>query len=152
MIKYQGYSKFFSRNSNGKYQLDYNEIKYLFSNSLTLSDQVKNFRTERIINIKNGDVPNYSINQYEPNIILHLIPLQNILEGKTIDLRKIQSSDYGLKTIDTNSIRRINFNFDGFFIVNQFKDYAQVFVMELLNSFGMLYFNHIKTIQIISRL
>ena len=90
MIKYQGTNKFYARNSNGKYILDYNEIRDLFSNNLSLTDHIKKFRIKRLMNIENGDTPTSVIEENQPKLILHIILLQNKILGKHIDLKKIK--------------------------------------------------------------
>ena len=127
MIKYQETNKFYARNSNGKYLLDYNEIRDLFSNNLSLTDHIKKFRIERLMNIENGDIPTSIIEENQPKLILHIIPLQNRILGKHIDLKKIKTSDYDLITIDNYSSHHINFNFDGIFITNEDEEYTQIF-------------------------
>ena len=57
MVKVGGSSKFFSRNSAGKYQLDVDEIRAAFALSETTSEQIRNFRRERLAAIVAGETP-----------------------------------------------------------------------------------------------
>lgn len=71
MVKIGGASKFYSRNSAGKYQLDVAEIRSAFVMSESLSEKIKGLRSERIGRILADDLPISLTNN--PKVILHVI-------------------------------------------------------------------------------
>lgn len=57
MVKIGGASKFYSRNSAGKYQLDVSELRAAFLLSETIAEKISNFRTERLGKIIARELP-----------------------------------------------------------------------------------------------
>lgn len=72
MVKLGGVSKFYSRNSAGKYQLDVAELRAAFLMSETLGERIRNFRTERLGKIIANELPIEMSDN--PKIVLHAIP------------------------------------------------------------------------------
>jgi hypothetical protein len=109
MVSFSGQSKFYSRNSIGKYPLDVSEIRNLFSQSSTLSDQINNFRLERLSTIVSDDTP---IPLEEgAKLVVHLIPFVSFSPNVNVNL-----IDFGLKPPNPIYSSGYNgrFNFDGF--------------------------------------
>jgi len=52
MVKFQGTSRFYSRTSNGKYQLDVQELRAAFLGSETTGERIRDFRFDRLANIR----------------------------------------------------------------------------------------------------
>jgi predicted HTH transcriptional regulator len=78
MVKFQDTSRFFSRNSAGKYQLDVGEIRSAFALSESIPERIRRFRQDRIGNIIARETPGTLI----PNVavhVVHIIPLQSPL-------------------------------------------------------------------------
>lgn len=110
MVTFKGSSKFYSRNSAGKYPLDVSEIRALFALSETTTERIRNFRTERLSKIIAGETP--ILLDDVPKIVLHIIPL-NVLDPTA-------KYDVSLLLPDTNLLRPIytsvwnhRHNFDG---------------------------------------
>lgn len=72
MVKLGGVSKFYSRNSAGKYQLDVAELRAAFLMSERLGERIRNFRTERLGKIIANELPIEMPDN--PKIVLHVIP------------------------------------------------------------------------------
>jgi hypothetical protein len=72
VVSFKNWSRFFSRTSAGKYQLDVDELRSVFLAGTTLADQIRNFRAERLSLIMVGDEPIPLI--AGPKIVAHLIP------------------------------------------------------------------------------
>jgi hypothetical protein len=89
MVTLQGTSRFYMRNSNGKYQLDVNEIKNAFLLSDNLSQRIRDFRFERTNLAITNDIP-VSVDG-EAKILFHLLPITNFQSHDFIDLFKIES-------------------------------------------------------------
>lgn len=73
MVTVTGVSRFYSRNSTGKYPLDLDEIRSAFAASTAIGERLRNFRTERIANIVAGETP-IPLGD-EPKVILHFVPV-----------------------------------------------------------------------------
>src|ERR1017187_4514082 len=130
MVTFRGASRFFSRTSAGKYQLDVREIRAAFTASGDLRGKISAFHSERLGKIIANEAP-VSL-PAGPKIILHLVPL-------TI-LDPIAQIDLGPLFDDPNSISPLQFfsknqriNFDGYLGYSQstqgtdFHGYVQVF-------------------------
>lgn len=74
LVKYQGSSRFYSRSSAGKYQLDVNEIRSAFLQSEALTKKLQDFRLDRLSQIANNTGPIQLTGK--GFIVLHLIPFQ----------------------------------------------------------------------------
>jgi len=112
MVTYKNTSRFFSRNSAGKYQLDLQEIRTAFLASEALPDQISRFRHERLTKIIAGETP-YPLSEGSP-VVLHVIPVSSFTDKKQIDVsRQVSNFHQWISPIDTNySLSR--YNFDGF--------------------------------------
>lgn len=111
MVKFGGSSKFFSRNSAGKYQLDVDEIRAAFALSETTAEQIRNFRRERLAAIIAGETPVPLDNP--PRLVVHSVPVASFDPASRIDLSQLGHGNLvPLMPIGDNvsSFRR---NFDG---------------------------------------
>jgi hypothetical protein len=73
MVTFRGHSRFYSRNSAGKYPLDVSEIRAAFGASESVRTRVTNFRLERLGRITANDGPVRLLD--EPKTVLHVIPM-----------------------------------------------------------------------------
>lgn len=73
MVTFKRWSRFYSRASNGKYQLDVGEIKAAFLSSETTAERMRDFQLERISRIRARDL-GMSLCA-GPCVVLHIIPL-----------------------------------------------------------------------------
>ena len=128
MVTFDNLSRFYSRNSAGKYQLDVSEIKNLVLLSQSISDRIRNFRAEHISNIVADETPLPLSNN--PKIVLHLVPIN------AFDL----TIRYDMTSVTQKYPRPIGshgwggrHNFDGFLTYARFRDadsahaYVQVY-------------------------
>lgn len=74
MVIYGGSSRFFSRNSRGKYQLDVRQIGAAFALSATTADRIRDFRLERVSMILSGGETPVRLDK-PPYFVLHIVPL-----------------------------------------------------------------------------
>jgi len=133
MVRHQGVTRFCGRNSNGKYDLDVQELRSAFLASETMSDKLRNFRLDRINKLISGSGP---ILLSSPRLmVLHLLPL--------IAVRQ----DFRLGTPDFSKLDGYNMprpmrvqgysptpNIDGLLVASSWKDAA-------LDSYVQLYRN-----------
>ncbi len=73
MVTFKGRSRFYSRTSNGKYQLDVGEIRAAFLLSESAADRCRDFRLERLSKIQAGETPLPL--QEGAKAVLHIVPI-----------------------------------------------------------------------------
>ncbi len=112
MVWFEKNSKFYSRNSAGKYQLDHHEIKSAFENSGSGRRHLDRFREERISYVlerKNGILDKGNI-----GLVVHLVPLASIVSSFAVDLQKIERHAQLCKPLGDGGAWDNSFNFEGF--------------------------------------
>jgi len=75
----KGDSRFYSRNSAGKYPLDVGEIRSVFLASETLPEKIKRFREQRLAEITADQIPVQLL--LKRRFVLHIIPITAFLHG-----------------------------------------------------------------------
>lgn len=128
MVTFQDHSRFYSRNSGGKYPLDVGEIRTAFAYSETLPERVRRFREERLGRIVAGETPAGA--KDSPKVVLHLLPLRSLDPGSQIDLAAVAAHPERLSPMYSSGWDR-RYNFDGFLCHNTrdklCHSYVQVF-------------------------
>ena len=83
-------SKFYARNSAGRYELDVGELRTAFTMSETIAARIRDFRTERIARIHSRQTP-VSLN---PGgcMVVHVLPLGAFTGATTIDIAAYETS------------------------------------------------------------
>lgn len=136
-ISYKSINRFYSRSTNGIYELDIQELRSAFIISDAIGEKIKNFREKRISGIYANQLP---IPFYpSPKLALHLIPLTAFNLGKNYDF---DISLYDIQPIKTSNFDR-RYNIDGLLTYGKFKNaersfsYTQLFrngIIEAVNS------------------
>jgi len=86
MVTFRNLSRFYSRNSAGKYQLDVSEIRSAFALSESLPERIRAFRSDRLAKIANGDTPvPFGSNRAA---VEHLLPISALEGGSGKDVSK----------------------------------------------------------------
>ncbi len=87
-VIFKNSNRFFRRNSNGKYEMDVFELKNAFGESGTLIDKIRDFRKERIFNLKtnNGPVRLENVTNF---LTLHIIPLSGIINTNKLTSKQL---------------------------------------------------------------
>ena len=111
MVIFKGLSRFYSRNSAGKYQLDVGEIRAAFNSAQTAQIAVRDFRLERLARIAadQGGVPLLA----GAKIVMHLIPLSLSDGFGQIDLSPVLDGRHGAFRPLRASGWNTRINFDG---------------------------------------
>ncbi len=115
MVTFKNSSRFYSRTSTGKYQLDVDEIRSAFLLSESLSERITNFRNERIAKIIADETPV----SLKPGvkIVLHFLPFVSFDRTTQIDIRSIGKQTKPEPIIDSNLMYYCSwgdrYNFDG---------------------------------------
>jgi len=84
-----GHDKFYARSSNGKYPLDVEELRREFILSETNAEEIRDYRADRLADIRANDTPIEITDS--PLIGIHLIPLRAFSAGR--NSRVIESFD-----------------------------------------------------------
>lgn len=122
MVIFQNHSRFFSRNSTGKNQLDVGEIRAAFVLSESFAEKVRIFRMERLSKIVSGETPVPLATA--PKMILHIIPFPAFDLSANVDLSFFEDDrDVVIALADLdNRVGNRRYNFDGFLISSQYQD------------------------------
>lgn len=84
----KSHNEFYGRNSNGKYQLDVDELRQQFLLSESLADDIREFRIERTAKIRARNTP---VDLEDgPVWSIHLIPLTAFSPGTQLDLNSTE--------------------------------------------------------------
>jgi hypothetical protein len=103
--------RFYSRSSNGKYPLDVDELRSLFTLSATAAEHVRSFRAARLSNIVAEETP--VVMDRGPRFVLHLVPLGAFETASKVDLSSIAAEYSLLSPLDGSGFNGILHNFDG---------------------------------------
>jgi len=115
MVTFKGSSKFFSRNSVGKYPLDITELRAAFIASESLSERVRDYRADRIDRIIRGNTPEPLSGTH--HVCLHLIPLEAFNTSFQFDFQRAIGLQKYLQPMYCRGWSP-GVNFDGFNIVS----------------------------------
>jgi len=108
-VTFKNYSKFYSRNSAGKYQLDVNEIRSAFLLSESAAEHIRNFRLERLGMIVANQTPVPM--EERAKLVLHIIPISAFNIRSQFDVINISSG--GLRPLHIHGGWQQRINLDG---------------------------------------
>ncbi len=115
-VTYQKSFRFYARDTNGKYQLDVDELRTVFTRSQEIAEKMRQFRLSRIAKIVDNDVAaSLSSNA---RMIIHLLPFSAFARLINLNLRslpEILASFVGL----IGGFSDYRFNIDGFAAWNE---------------------------------
>ena len=113
MVTYKNTSRFYSRTSNGKYQLDVDEIRSSFLRSEGVYKKISRFRNERLDLMLRGENP--VTDESKPAVVLHLVPLGFEDPSMAVD---VAAKENVLRQIQPlySSASTYRFNFYGYMI------------------------------------
>jgi len=111
MVVFKKLSRFYSRNSAGKYQLDVGEIRAAFAMSEEIPRRIRQFRDERVARIiaDEGPLPLLP----KPKIILHVVPMMAADSTTRYDMAVLRDAASQVGFFDEDSRFRLRLNLDG---------------------------------------
>jgi len=112
MISLNQNSRFYSRNSNGKYILDVSELRQAFLLSETITERIRNFRMERLARIVAGETP--VTLAAGPRLVVHMVPMHAFDLSTKFDLSMAHREQVSFAPITEEAISSPRYNFDGF--------------------------------------
>ena len=111
MIIFKKLSRFFTRNSAGKYRMDVSEIRSAFLLSEALPERMKRFRDERLGRIIAEETP---VPLYKgAKLVLHILPVASFASDFTLDISTFRENIGGLYPMGAGGCN-YRFNLDGF--------------------------------------
>jgi hypothetical protein len=117
IVRFKNTSRFYSRASNGKYQLDVHEIRAAFLGSETTAERMRTFRLDRVSRIRAREtaIPLRA----GPCTALHIVPLSAFGSGTRYDViaLKAKTAIYqALAPLFLDSANYSRINFDGLLV------------------------------------
>ncbi|MFZ0962901.1 MAG: ATP-binding protein, partial [Terriglobia bacterium] len=114
MVTYKGSSRFFSRASNGRYQLDVGEIRTAFLLSESAAERCRDFRLDRLSRIQGNDTPVPM--EKGAKVVLHITPIGPTTQPTVLAsdvANKLRGTSFVSPIYDTGY--NLGYNFDGIF-------------------------------------
>jgi hypothetical protein len=143
-VIFKDHSKFYGRNSAGKYPLDVSELKTAFMLSEQLPERIRRFHRNRAYEISSHEELPVSLLDCG-KMVFHLIPLSAFSTPKTLEITLIRNECFELPPIGyhTNFHQRINI--DGAVIFSSedeppYKSYNQLYrsgIIEIVSVFEL---------------
>ncbi len=130
MVIFKNTSRFYSRNSAGKFQLDVDEIRAAFALSDTIRERIQSFRTERLSSILADEAP--VLLPEGGKLIFHIVPFTAFDVTKIVDISDLHDKTTKYEPLRSNGWNH-RYNFDGFLTYSSYRDtgksytYLQVF-------------------------
>lgn len=130
IVTFKNWSRFFTRNSAGKYQMDVTEIRSAFLLSESLPDKIKRFRDERLAKIIANETPVPL--DGDMRVILHILPAIAFSNELKIDITTLEQYITKLNPFCASGWNH-RYNLDGFVTLSGpgdggiFLTYCQVF-------------------------
>jgi hypothetical protein len=117
-VAFQGYDKFYGRNSAGKYPLNVDELRIAFNLSETIKERIRAFRIDRVLKITAEETP--ALLESGQRIVVHIMPVVSFHSLQEYDIRLLDTTRPSLKRIYTNigdtSGCSSRYNFEGFLV------------------------------------
>lgn len=110
MVTYQRWSRFYSRNSGGKQQLDVQEIRAAFASAEAIPERIKRFRDDRLARIFAGETP---VSLRDSSwLAFHIVPISSTEQHKTVDIHAIYRDPAKLRPARSQNYS-MRYNMDG---------------------------------------
>lgn len=122
-VTFQKTFRFYGRGSAGKYQLDIDELRSIFSLSEGITEKMHRFRVERLARIAGSETPTRLA--LGARMITHLLPLSGFGGAQRVDVRPLERDPGSLVNI-IGGLDHTRFNADGF-VAWSTHGYLQVF-------------------------
>lgn len=115
-VTFQKSFRFYARDTNGKYQIDVEELRSMFSLSGDVADRIRSFRADRAGRILSGDTP---VKLLAGGILmLHVAPFSAFVPGNAFPLQAAAKSPNKFPTLADQVARRHQITFDGVLVTS----------------------------------
>jgi len=130
MVTFKNSSRFYCRNSAGKYQLDVQEVRSAFLATDSQADRIRSFLQDRLAKIIADETP---IELSMPHrLVIHILPLNSFLNQKRLNFGADRNLTLNFRPIAVSSWNH-RYNLDGFLTyrvdkeINRCDSYCQIF-------------------------
>jgi hypothetical protein len=126
-VTYQKAFRFYGRDSNGKYQLDVDELRSVFALSATAAERMKFFRIGRVAKIAAEDTPVPL--ERGGKMVFHMLPLAAFTSRYLVDVNRLWRNPSSMVGVLRGGGTPL-FNVDGLLLASHLRPasrYAQVF-------------------------
>lgn len=126
MVTFRSSPRFYSRHSNGKYPLDYGEIRDAFVFSNMLPERIRTLYHDRIDRItKDKETPIY--HDGKNFLSLHIIPYSLFEKHDVVDMKSLKDNFNEILLLDGRSPHESRYNIDGLLVysINREEDRAK---------------------------
>ena len=110
-VIFKNSGRFWVRSSVGKYELNVDELRRVFTDFPLLAQRIRSFRIDRTAKISIGDTPVGLLDGC--NLVLHVVPFSAFDLGNVLPLGDISKSLDRFPPIGSNSVRGYKFTLDG---------------------------------------
>jgi len=131
-VTYQKAFRFYARDTNGKYQIDVDELRSAFALSASVADKMRDFRAGRVAAIASGDAPVTLLNGGA--LILHVVPFSAVSVAGSFSIQRAAANPNLFPTIPDRFARNFQLTFDGLTVTSNVdappvpqRAYTQVF-------------------------
>jgi hypothetical protein len=87
MVNHGGITRFFTRTSAGKHQMDIEEIRQAFVASDALIERLRAFRFDRLSRLSSSDDP--MLLQEAPLVVIHVLPINSFQSATQLDMKSL---------------------------------------------------------------
>lgn len=110
MVTFKGTSRFYARNSAGKYQLDVHEIRAAFVGADAVGQKLRDFRSDRIAKVLAGDL---GFDLFGPSVVLlHVCPIAVLATQEAVALERMRRKSENLRPLHSSGWNE-RITFDG---------------------------------------
>jgi len=111
MVTFKGTSRFHTRNSAGKYQMDVTEIRAAFLMAEAIPERIRRFRDGRLSKIIAGETPLPM--DSGAKMVLHLLPVSSFSKPTTVDVLAVSRNCVLLPPMGASGFDGGRMNLDG---------------------------------------
>ena len=119
-VSLKDHSKFYGRNSAGKYPLDVSELKTAFLLTENIANRIRNFKAERITSVYSNNTP-FPLNN-GARVMMHFIPLSSFSQSELLSIDECSRQMTNLRPLIVVSGWDSRINLDGFLNYSGAKD------------------------------
>jgi len=128
-VSLNDHSKFYGRNSAGRYPLDVSELKTAFLLTENISHRIRNFKAERITEVYSNSTP-FPLNT-GARVMMHFLPLSSFSQSELLSIDECRSQQTNLRPLGGSGWNS-RINIDGFLNYSGGRDgsceaYAQLY-------------------------
>jgi hypothetical protein len=133
MVTFKNWSRFYCRNSAGKYQLDVQEIRNAFLATDSQAERIRSFLHNRLAKIMADETPVPLSTEHR--LVLHILPLYPFLNHQRLQLSSNKNLALNFRPIGASGCDH-RYNLDGFITYD--RDYEN---RTLNNSYCLVFFD-----------